>query len=263
MSAPPDPKAASTDLVGTPSMSPTGLPETSASEPKRSVKTAWKRLRTRVIAPDPDDDKDNRFPQTQDELFAQLRTDDPQRATEILAEANEIANRLVAKRIDGVERRAATLQSATAIAGSFSLAGGALVVTDVKGAAWQIIIGALLLWVTLNLGLCGWRATQAAADIHRFVAEPAQDILNRPSQTSAQASIQRAARTLRVAGFNARFARFKVTMLKRAGRHLARATLGLPLIVAAVLAYVIAHPNNGPHKPALSSRAAPAHAHRK
>jgi hypothetical protein len=226
------------------------------------VKSALRSLRTKVLAPDPAEDNDNRFPQTQDELVAQLHTDDPKRAAEILAEANEIADRMVGVRIDGAERRAATLQSATAIAGSFSLTGGALVAADVKGAVWQIVIGALLLWVTLNLGLCGWRATQAATDIHRFVAEPAQDILNRPSQTSAEASIQRAARALRVAGFNARFARFKVTMLRRAGRHLARATLGLPLIVAAVLAYVIAHPNNGAHTPVPQRQATPSHVNR-
>ncbi|MCW2984320.1 MAG: hypothetical protein JWR63_1890 [Conexibacter sp.] len=61
--------------------------------------------------------------------------------------------------------------------------------------------------------------------------------LNRAGQTLEQARIERAVQILRAAGWNARYARYKVTMLRRAGRHLSRANLGLPVLVAAVVVY--------------------------
>jgi hypothetical protein len=194
-----------------------------------------------VTTPDPDDDDDNRFDFSTDQLLGRLRTDDPEIAAEILAEANEIAERMVERRTEGVERRAATLQSATAIVGSFSLAGGSLMVTQVHGRPWQTLIGLLLLWVTVNLGLCGWRATQAAAGIQRWSVVRSRDILHRSTQSLAEARADRATQILRAAGWNARYARFKVTMLQRAGRHLTLATLGLPGLVAAVVVYSLRH----------------------
>lgn len=200
----------------------------------------WARIGT-LVTPDPDRDPDNRFNFTQDELVARLRTGDPETAHEILLEAKEIAERMVERRTESVERRAATLQSATAIAGSFSLAGGTLLVTQVHGRPWQALIGLLLLWVTANLGLCGWRATQAASSIHRWSVVRHVGVLERSGQTLAEARIERAAQVLRAAGWNARYARFKVTMLRRAGRHLTRATLGLPVLVAAAVVYALRH----------------------
>jgi hypothetical protein len=204
--------------------------------------TTWRRWLTSRITPDPELDEDNRFDFTQDELVARLRTDDTDVAQEILNEAEALAARMVAERTDSVERRAATLQSATAIAGAFSLAGGTLIVTHIHGRPWQALIGILLVWVTGNLGLCGWRATQASSSvIHRWSVLPNRGILDRPRQTLAESRIERAAQVLRAAGWNARYARFKVTMLRRAGRHLSRATLGLPVLVAAIITYALRH----------------------
>lgn len=208
----------------------------------------WQRLRHRII-PDPELDEDNRFAFSRQELTARLTTEDAEVAAEILAEAREISERIVEGRTDGAERRAATLQSATAIAGSFSLAGAGLLATDVHGRAWQSVIGLVLLWITVNLGLCGWRATQATSSrIHRWSAPRAQAILSRSGQTLAEARIDRSVDILRAAGWNARYARFKVTMLKRSSRHLVRATLGIPVLVAAVLAYSLTYsPGVGEH----------------
>jgi hypothetical protein len=95
MSIPPDPESTPRDPESTQPEAPTDPPKPAAPEPKEPMKSALQWLRACVIAPDPDDDNDNRFPQTQDELVTELQTDDPQRAAEILAEANEIADRMV------------------------------------------------------------------------------------------------------------------------------------------------------------------------
>jgi hypothetical protein len=194
---------------------------------------------SRRVSPDPENDPDNRFDFEQAELVELLKTDDPEKAKEILEEAHDTAQRMVEGRTEGVERRAATLQSATAIAGSFSLAGGTLLATQVQGAAWRVVIGALLLWVTANLGLCGWRATQASAGILRWSRPRARAVLDRSAQTLTEGRLQRAAEVLRAAGWNARYARFKVTMLNRAHRHFIRASLGLPVLVASVIIYAL------------------------
>lgn len=207
--------------------------------------SAGRRLRDAIgnrITPNPELDTDNRFDFTQDELVTRLQTDDPEIAREMLTEAEGTAERMVGQRTESVERRAATLQSATAIAGAFSLAGGALIVTQIHGRCWQALLGALLVWVTANLGLCGWRATQASSSVvHRWSVLPSRGILGRAGQTLAEARIERAAQVLRAAGWNARYARFKVTMLRRAGRHLVRATLGLPVLIAAIVVYALRH----------------------
>jgi hypothetical protein len=215
-----------------------GRRENAAGEEKR----AFIRRVRHWITPDPNLDEDNRFDFGQQELAAQLATDDPAKAAEILAEAREISERIVEGRTDGAERRAATLQSATAIASSFSLAGAGLLAADVHEHVWQAVIGLLLLWITVNLGLCGWRATQASSSvIHRWTAPRTQSILSRADQTLAEARIERSVEILRCAGWNARYARFKVTMLRRASRHLVRATLGIPVLVIAVLVYALTY----------------------
>ncbi|UTI63376.1 hypothetical protein NBH00_18740 [Paraconexibacter antarcticus] len=193
------------------------------------------------LNPDPELDPDNRFEFTKVELVERLKTDDPDIAQEILAEAEQIAERMVDGRAESVERRAATLQSATAIAGSFSSAGGTLLVTRINGRPWQVVIGLLLLWVTGSLGLCGWRATQASSKIHPWSVLPSTAILTRASQTIPESRIERAVQVLRAAGWNARYARYKVTMLERAGEHLTRASLGLPVLIAAVAIYALRH----------------------
>lgn len=225
------------DLAMQPPATADGSPPDASGRPSR--RHALARRAARLLTPDPDRDEDNRFPMSQAELLAQLDTGDPELAEEILREAEAVARRLVGERVEGAERRAATLQSATAIAGSFSLAGGTLLVTQIHGRTWQLVVGALLLWVTGSLGLCGWRATQAASTIHRWSIVRNTDVLRRSGQTLAEARIDRAAQVLRAAGWNARYARFKVDMLRRASRHLARASLGLPVLVGAVLAYTL------------------------
>jgi hypothetical protein len=234
-----------------------------AKETPSRLTPAWRRVREEFHTPNPDTyNPSRRFSPYPDELAAELATEDVDVSAAILAEARDYANRSVESRVDSVERRAATLQSATAIAGTFTLAGAVLVVTDVHRHGWQIGIGAVLLFIALNLGMCGWRATQASSHVITWSREPARDILKRPRQTTAQANIDRAAQTLVVADWNGRYARWKVDMLKRAGRHLVRATLGLPLLMAVVLADVIAHPAAGttsphPHRTPIVIRGGP------
>ncbi|MEA2188621.1 MAG: hypothetical protein QOK16_3632 [Solirubrobacteraceae bacterium] len=166
-----------------------------------------------------------------------LSTDDEDIAAAILEEAREIADRMVFHRVESVERRATTLQSVVAIAASFSLAGGTLLITHVHATVWRTVMSGGLLWVVGSLGLCGLRATQAAVDVHGWAAPPRDRIAARAGQTLAESHVERAAHLLRAAGWNSQYARWKVTMMAKARGHLQRAVLGIAALIAVLVAY--------------------------
>lgn len=224
-----------------------------ASDCKPSVKGRLK-PRTAISWFTPELDAENEFPEEQKALVQKLLTNSPEQAADLLEEAREIAAAIVRDRVEGVERRATTLQGVVAITATFTLTGGGLIVTQIRGTLWQIAIGGLLFLITLSLALCGFRATQAVANIHRWRAAPRNRVLSRAGQSLTESRAERAAYELRVAGANSRIARFKVTMLNRARGHLLRALAAVPLLTGLLLAYAVA---NDPDREAAKSSATP------
>lgn len=212
------------------------LAEADETHPTRfhTLRELFARTGTRL---NPKLDTTNEFPMSQEELISKLQTEDPDFAADILVEAREIASAMVGERIESVERRATTLQGVVAVAATFTLAGGSLLVTQIHGLVWQLGLGCGLLWVSTRFVLSGLRATQATSTVHKHRTPPRDRILNRAAQPLAIARIDRAAYDLRVAGSNSSIARWKVTMLGKARRHLLWALFAVPLLTLLMIAY--------------------------
>jgi hypothetical protein len=204
----------------------------------------WYRRRLAAVLYKPD--SKNEFPQSKEALEEILRTSDAELAGEILAEAKQISAQLVEDRVDSVERRAATLQGVVAIAATFVLTGGTLLVSQVSSTEWRAVVGAALLFCIGSFALCGIRATQAASQWRTWAIPRRDDILDRSGRTVADVRISRAVGILRVAGLNSSAARWKVTMLRYAVSHLKRALLGLFILAALIVGYAIGHSPSTP-----------------
>lgn len=194
------------------------------------IKRKWDEFQLQV-----DDDSD--FEESTEELRNGLAAATEPLAAEILAEAEAIHNRVV-DRVEGAERRATTLQGAAAIAAGLTLTGaGLLVDTKISGAGWQLLFGLVLVFLTVSLVLCAYRATLASTKVFRWTAPDSRAILNRPSGTVIDARTARAAELLKMVGDNARFARYKVAMMRAAAEWLTRALAALVAFALAAFLY--------------------------
>lgn len=198
-----------------------------------------------------DDETD--FPETLDELKAQLTTTDPGRAQAILSEAQAAFDRMQ-DRIDGAERRASTLQGSSAVAASLALTGSALLIdpSKIHGVGWRLGFGVVLAFVTLAFVLCAYRATVASTKVHAWFVPTDRDLLKRASQDVSQAQTERAAELLHAIGQNMRIARWKVAMMRASAEWLARALLGLLLVALLAVVYIAAGSGAEPSQPAPS-----------
>ena len=212
-------------------------------ENERPVKSKMRRTVQRRWLPEPD--SRNEFPFTVDELVERLKTDDTELAADILKEAEDISDRMVEGRVESVERRSATLQGVVAIAATFVLTGGTLLVSQINGSGWRATCGVLLLVSVASFALCGLRATQAASRWQEWSAPPRQAIFDRPDDGVALGRIAQAAAVLRSAGRNSSLARLKVTLMRMAVWHLQNALVALALLAAVLVAYAIVGPSTG------------------
>lgn len=212
------------------------------------VRHAVGRMRARLVAQWRavflDVDKETTFPESQDELRARLATDDPSLAAELLVEAEGAHDRL-RSRVEGAEKRATTLQGASAIAASLTLAAAGLLIdpTKLRGWVWQVLFGLTVLYVTFALAMCAWRATLASSRVHNWVTPSDRDILDRTGQGVATARIERAIALLRAVGGNQRFARYKVAMLRAATEWIVRALVALLTLALLSALYSLLGPN--------------------
>lgn len=192
-------------------------------------------------------DNNTTFPESSDELRAKLATDDADVAAEILSEAEDAHNRL-RDRVDGAERRATTLQGASAIAASLALTAAGLIIDPAKlrGWGWQLLFGLTVIYITFALVMCAWRATLASSRVHSWVAPPDRDILERGAQDIARARVERSVALLRVVGGNQRFARYKVAMLRAATEWIVRALVALLVLAILATTYALFGPDLQP-----------------
>jgi hypothetical protein len=188
------------------------------------------------------DDKTT-FPESEDDLRAKLATDDAEMAADLLSEAEHAHDRL-RERIDGAERRATTLQGSSAIAASLTLTAAGLLIDPAKlrGWVWQVLFGLTIIYITFALVMCAWRATLASSRVHRWVAPPDRDILDRVEQGIAAARVDRAVALLHVIGGNQRFARYKVAMMRGATEWIVRALVALLVLALLATTYALFGP---------------------
>ncbi|HEV3070724.1 MAG TPA: hypothetical protein VGY76_04775 [Solirubrobacteraceae bacterium] len=235
------------DLTGRLVRTLTGATSTSSDiEPDvAGCATRW-RNRVKMAIFGADADEINEFPYERAELEKKLNTDDPDLAAEILDEARETWATMVDGRVESVERRAATLQGVVAIAATFTLTGGTLIIRGVHGRDWRGLAGVALLACVTLLALCGWLATQASSQYRRWVIHPRKAVFERPRQVTAQARVARAASFLYQAGNNSKHARWKVTKLRKAVSYLRLALAALVVFAALMLVYAVAGPQPTP-----------------
>jgi hypothetical protein len=183
------------------------------------------------------------FPESEAELRARLSTEDAGLASELLSEAKEAHDRLQ-ERVEGAERRATTLQGASAIAASLALAAAGLLIdpSKLRGWGWQLLFGLTVTYITFALAMCAWRATLASSRVHRWLTPPDRDILERTPQGVTAARVERTVALLRVIGGNQRFARYKVAMLRAATEWIVRALVALLVLALLATTYALFGP---------------------
>lgn len=164
-------------------------------------------------------DEREEFAETTGEIAAKVKTDDKDLASAILAEAEKIATE-PHDRADGAERRATTLQGAVAIAASFGLASGALLLdsSKIKSDGWRQAFAVLSFGFVFSLVAAGFRAVSAVYRVHYWSYPDNEQILELPAGDHAAAEMmtRRAASLLRTVARNQAIARWKVAYMRAA-----------------------------------------------
>jgi hypothetical protein len=186
------------------------------------------------------------FSGTADEVAAKLRTDQAEVADAILAEAEKIAAEPFA-RADGAERRATTLQGAIAIAASFGVAAGALLLdsSKLKSDSWRQTFASLSLGFVFCLVASGFRAVSAVYRVHRWSYPDSEQIYARSQMGAMEAKTNRAASLLRTVSRNQAIARWKVAYMRAAAWWFRIALLFLLADALALVVYALYGPKSG------------------
>ncbi|HEV2924401.1 MAG TPA: hypothetical protein VGW98_10230 [Solirubrobacteraceae bacterium] len=201
----------------------------------------WNRLFVQVPAP-------TDFLQDEAALRELLATQ-ADRGSDVLAEAKEQSAAPFATS-ESVERRATTMQSAVAIAASFVLAGGGLLLnsTTIRSDDWRVALGVIYAVVITSLVFSALRALRATSRILIWHYPGYEDILHRgaKNQSATDYELALAAAHLHSAGRNASNARYKVAQMRAAGHWFAVALAGLLATGLLLLAYIVAGPKSSP-----------------
>jgi hypothetical protein len=181
-----------------------------------------------------------RFAQeTPGDLLGQLGSD---AADDILAEAEALFAE-PQDRIDGVERRATSLQGSVAIAATLTLAGGGLIIdpSKVTDDGWRVALAVGVGLVVVLLVFTGMRAHTATNRRFSFRA-PADsaELMDRAAKAKpSDYKRQRAAYLLWAYGRNNEIAAVKVEYLWKAAFWFRLALLALLLLVGLVVGYAV------------------------
>jgi hypothetical protein len=192
--------------------------------------------------------------------------DDPDQAHALLKEAQALYQS-AAERAEHAERRAASLQTAVAIAFTFSLAGAGILLdpTKVRGVWWP---RAIALVFALTIGALVMTATRSLSALTKrtrphVIGESDFALLAVPHDELARGRVELAARYLRYYGRNQRIADHKVELMQAGAWWLTRALAGIAALVVLLLCYwllgpaskhIHGHPErNEPHKSHLTT----------
>jgi hypothetical protein len=214
------------------------IKQTLAPESARTRRWWWNRVFVQVPPP-------AEFLEEQAQLLDRLAAQED-RSGQVLAEAQAQFARPF-ETSDGVERRATTLQGAVAIAASFVLAGGGLLLdpSKIRSESWRLTLGALYALVIISLVFSALRALRATSRVLVWHYPDGEDLLKRgeKDQSASNYELAVAAELLKAAGRNASNARYKVAQMRAAGHWFALALAGLLATAVLLVAYLIAGPN--------------------
>lgn len=185
------------------------------------------------------------FRRNPEEIARDLMVTDPNQAQALLAEAQALYQS-AAERAEHAERRAASLQTAVAIAFTFSLAGAGLLLdpTKVHGIWWPRLIALVF---ALTIGALVMTATRSLSALTKrtrphVIGEADFALLATPHDELARGRVQLAARYLRYYGRNQRIADHKVELMQAGAWWLTRALVGIAALVILVLCYWLVGP---------------------
>ena len=204
--------------------------------PADAIKRRWWWERLFVPLPGP-----THFLDSEEEIANRLKPANGRRA-ETLAEAQTLFDEPFA-RSDGIERRATTLQGAVAIAGSFALAGGALLLDTgkVPSHSWRVALVVPYAVTIVSLLACGLRALRATSRVLVWHYPHPEGVLNRVGKSDDDARNERAAELLYCTGRNQATVRYKVAQMRAAAHWFALSLAALLVTAFLFCAYVIAH----------------------
>jgi hypothetical protein len=176
------------------------------------------------------------FKESSEEIAKRLTTDDPEVAA-MLLEGARARYDLVSDRAESAERRATTLQGAVAIAGSVTVAGGALLLdsSKVHGAGWKLAFGLALVALAFSLIMTGYRAVTATSRLYGWSAPDPEDAFVHVGLTGTEIRLRLAADLFKSSGLNTAIADRKVAAMSKAAVWFTRALL-LVVVLALLLA---------------------------
>jgi hypothetical protein len=200
-------------------------------------------------------DPPDRFPQSVATLHERLATSDESLADELLADAERLFDEASA-RVEGVERRATTLQGTVAIAAAVALTGGGLILdlSKIRGDDWRTAFAVGLAALVVLLVMTAFRATGASARTFNFTS-PSDDLIfqRAKADSAADAKTRRAAYLLHGYGRNNEAAALKVGYLRSAAAWFRAALLVLVALTAMLVAYTVDTGGPDSASPATSS----------
>lgn len=206
--------------------------------PPDSRRRAWWWARLFVPVPTSDDYE------KKDDVFNALRRTQRDRSAAVLGEAREVFERPF-RTTAGVERRASTLQGAIAIAATFVVAGGGLLLntTEIQTDGWRIAFAVVFVFVIMCLVFSALRALRATSRVLIWHYPDEEDLLlRRTNDYTSDHELAIAAALLHAGARNANNARYKVAQMRAAGHWLALALVGLLITAVVFLVYVVAGP---------------------
>ena len=157
---------------------PKWVKRTAVPEGSRRRRWWWERLFVPI-------DTTNEYA-NEDEVLAALRATQSDRSAAVLGEAEEIFRRPF-ETSEGVERRASTLQGSIAIAASFVLAGGGLLLgtSKISGEGWRVAFAAVFALVILSLVASALRSLRATSRVLVWHYPDESDLLLRRQRADA------------------------------------------------------------------------------
>lgn len=196
----------------------------------------FRRLWHRVFLPI---EEPTEFLESPHELAKRVHTDNSDVAGEILSDARELFEESFL-RAEAAERRATTLLGALAIAASFGLAGGGLLldVEKLPPGCWRI--GLALCYLSLVVALVGAAFRSLETLRVKVWSRPGDDsIFDRAGRSLTEGRIHLAADLLHSAGRNRPVARWKVAQVRAAAWWLTIAILALLAVASLIALYAL------------------------
>jgi hypothetical protein len=191
--------------------------------PERAIRRRWWWNRLFVQIDDPFFFEN----ESEESIYEWLRSASG-RPAGVLADARQVFDDEQA-RSENVQQRASGLQGAVAIAASFVLAGGGLLLnaSELPHDAWRVVIALAYAYTVFCLVATGLRALRATVRTHAFHWPDPEGPVRRAKRSEADDELLQAAELLHSFSRNQPFVDYQLAQMRAAGHWFAGALLGV------------------------------------